>query len=60
VPERSNLGVRIIPRGAWELKTRGSGVILRTDGESASHKRSRFPGGHTLEHAKTTEAEIGD
>jgi hypothetical protein len=52
--------MRTIPGGAWKPKTRGSGVILRTDGESASHEGSRFPGRQTLKHAKTTQAEDGD
>jgi hypothetical protein len=52
--------MRIISGGAWKSKTRGSGVILRTNGESASHEGSRLSSGHTLKHAKTTKAENGD
>jgi hypothetical protein len=52
--------MRIILGGAWKLKTRGSGVILRTNGESASHEGSRLSSGHTLKHTKTTKAESGD
>jgi hypothetical protein len=52
--------MRIISGGAWKPKTRGSGVIPRTDGGSASHEGSRFSSGHTLKHTKTTQAESGD
>jgi hypothetical protein len=52
--------MRIIPGGVRKSKTRGSGVILRTNGEGSSHIGSRFSGRQTLKHAKTTEAESGD
>jgi len=52
--------MRIISGGVWKSKTRGSGVIPRTDGESASHEGSRLSSGHTLKHTKTTQAESGD
>jgi len=52
--------MRIIPGGAWKSKTRGSGVIPRTDGEGSSHEGPRLSSGRTLKHAKTTEAENGD
>jgi len=52
--------MRFISGGVRKPKTRGSGVIPRTDGEGASHEGSRLPGGQTLKHTKTTKAEGGD